>query len=159
MEIVPIIILVLVVFGALAYWLAVTDQRASLAAALVCLVGGQIVSYVKARAEGLGLSADVGVAERFERLILVGLGGLGYGFGVPHAFSVTLWLLAALSAVPNLVSIGRQGLFRYCNQNECMEMAIDVVPEILAGKTAIRYSREGTWQGVGVTDRYQARRA
>ncbi len=49
---------------------------------LVCLVGGQIVSYVKARAEGLGFTCDVGIAERLERLVLVGIGGLLHGFGV-----------------------------------------------------------------------------
>jgi CDP-diacylglycerol--glycerol-3-phosphate 3-phosphatidyltransferase len=87
------------VFGALAYWLAVTGQRASLVATLICLVAGQIVSYVKARAEGLGLSADVGIAERFERLVIIGLGGIGHGIGVPYALEVALWLLAPLSVV------------------------------------------------------------
>lgn len=61
-------------------------------------------------------------------------------------------LLAGLAAVPNVVSIGRQGLFRYCNMNECMEMALDVVPRIAAGETSIRCTTEGTWQGAGVID-------
>lgn len=87
------------VFASLAYWLAVAGQRAGLVAALLCLVLGQLVSYVKARAEGLGLSCNVGIAERFERLVVVGLGGLGYGFGVPYAVEVALWLLVALSLV------------------------------------------------------------
>jgi protoporphyrinogen oxidase len=63
-------------------------------------------------------------------------------------------LLQALAEVENVVTIGRQGLFRYCNMNECLEMAFDVVPELLAGKTSIRYTREGSWLGVGLTDRY-----
>jgi CDP-diacylglycerol--glycerol-3-phosphate 3-phosphatidyltransferase len=87
------------VFGALAYWLAVTGQRASLAACLICLIAGQIVSYVKARAEGLGLSANVGIAERFERLVIIGLGGIGHGLHVPYALEIALWLLAVLSIV------------------------------------------------------------
>jgi CDP-diacylglycerol--glycerol-3-phosphate 3-phosphatidyltransferase len=87
------------VFGSLAYWLAVTGQRASLVAALICLVTGQIVSYVKARAEGLGLEANVGIAERFERLVIIGLGGIGWGIGIPYALEIALWLLAALSTV------------------------------------------------------------
>ncbi len=87
------------VFGGLAYWLAVTGQRASLVATLICLVTGQIVSYVKARAEGLGLSANVGIAERFERLVIIGLGGIGWGIGIPYALEVALWLLAVLSTV------------------------------------------------------------
>jgi protoporphyrinogen oxidase len=68
-------------------------------------------------------------------------------------------LLAALREVQNLVTIGRQGLFRYCNMNECMEMAIDVVPELVAGKASILYTKDGSWQGVGLTDRYSDRKA
>jgi CDP-diacylglycerol--glycerol-3-phosphate 3-phosphatidyltransferase len=41
-------------------------RRADLPAA------GQVVSYVKARAQSLDLDADVGIAERLERLIIVG---------------------------------------------------------------------------------------
>ncbi len=57
------------------------------------------MSYVKARAEGLGLEANVGVAERFERLIIIGLGGVGHGLGIPYALEVALWLLAVLSVI------------------------------------------------------------
>jgi CDP-diacylglycerol--glycerol-3-phosphate 3-phosphatidyltransferase len=87
------------VFSGLAYWLAVTGQRASLVATLICLVTGQVVSYVKARAEGLGLEANVGIAERFERLVIIGLGGIGWGIGIPYALEVALWLLAVLSTI------------------------------------------------------------
>jgi CDP-diacylglycerol--glycerol-3-phosphate 3-phosphatidyltransferase len=87
------------IFGALAYWLAVTDQHATLAAALICLIAGQVVSYVKARAEGLGLDANVGIAERTERLLIIGLGGLAWGLHIPHALDVALWLLAVLSVI------------------------------------------------------------
>src|ERR1700733_11122559 len=48
---------------------------------LFCLVFGILVSYTKARAEGLGLRCDVGLIERPERmlisLIAVGVSGLG----------------------------------------------------------------------------------
>jgi phosphatidylinositol phosphate synthase len=87
------------VFASLAYWLAVDGQRVALTACLLCLVAGQIVSYVKARAESLGLSADVGIAERFERLAIIGLGGLLDGARVPYALDVALWLVAVLSMV------------------------------------------------------------
>jgi CDP-diacylglycerol--glycerol-3-phosphate 3-phosphatidyltransferase len=87
------------VFGSLAYWLAVTDQRSNLTACLICLIAGQVVSYVKARADSLGLDANVGIAERFERLVIIGLGGLGNGLGIPLSLDVALWLLAVLSVV------------------------------------------------------------
>ncbi|WP_435105994.1 phosphatidylinositol phosphate synthase [Nocardiopsis synnemataformans] len=64
---------------------------------LFCLVSGFMVSYIKARAEGLGVNCDVGVAERTERLVVilvaVGLGGLD----VPYILAGGLWLLAAMS--------------------------------------------------------------
>jgi len=85
-------------FGALAWWcLGVGEQRTLGVAALICLVAGQLVSYVKARAEGIGLNADGGLIERPERLI-IGLVGTGFeGLGVPYALAVALWLLAAAS--------------------------------------------------------------
>ncbi|MFW6638903.1 phosphatidylinositol phosphate synthase [Nocardiopsis algeriensis] len=66
---------------------------------LFCLVSGFMVSYLKARAEGLGVNCDVGVAERTERLVVllvsVGLGELG----VPYILAGGLWVLAAMNLV------------------------------------------------------------
>ncbi len=86
-------------FGSLAYWFLVTDQRLLGAVALLCLVGGQLVSYVKARAEGLGFKCDIGIAERMERLILVGVGGLLYGFGLTWGLAAIIWVLAVLTVI------------------------------------------------------------
>jgi CDP-diacylglycerol---glycerol-3-phosphate 3-phosphatidyltransferase len=87
------------IFGSLVWWLASTGQRTLTGVALVCLAGAQIVSYVKARAEGLGFSGSVGIAERMERLILIGIGGLLTGFGVRWGIGAVLWLLAVLTLV------------------------------------------------------------
>jgi CDP-diacylglycerol--glycerol-3-phosphate 3-phosphatidyltransferase len=88
------------IFGAIAFWYATGGADPwSLVAALICLVAGQVVSYVKARAQGLGMECDVGIAERAERLVLVGLGTLATGLGLPAALPVALWLLAVLSMV------------------------------------------------------------
>lgn len=88
------------VFGAVAYYLAGQDNPyAGVQAALLSLVLGQVVSYVKARAQSLGLNADVGIAERLERLLIVGAGGLVSGAGFEWGLPAALWLLAALSAV------------------------------------------------------------
>ena len=45
------------------------------------------------------MTANVGVAERFERLALIGLGGLVEGFGWRYGLDVALWLLAVLSVI------------------------------------------------------------
>lgn len=81
-------------FAAIAWWAGANERPLLSALALFCLVAGQIVSYVKARAEAAGLSADGGLLERTERLV-IGLVGLGLtGLGVPYALDVALWLLA-----------------------------------------------------------------
>ena len=85
-------------FGSLAYWLLVTDRRLLAGVTLVCLVGGQLVSYVKARAEGLGFKCDVGIAERMERLIIVGVGGLST-IVVTWGLPLVLWVLAVLTVI------------------------------------------------------------
>jgi CDP-diacylglycerol--glycerol-3-phosphate 3-phosphatidyltransferase len=88
------------IFGALVWWYSGEgDNRLLVLLALLCLVLGVLTSYIKARAEGVGLSADVGVVERTERLILV-LVGTGFtGLGIPYAVHVALWVLLAGSAV------------------------------------------------------------
>ena len=85
-------------FAALTWWaLGAGEQRLVGVAALVCLVAGQLVSYVKARAEGAGLSADGGLVERATRLIIALVGTGLEGLGVPHALAVALRLIAAAS--------------------------------------------------------------
>jgi CDP-diacylglycerol---glycerol-3-phosphate 3-phosphatidyltransferase len=82
-------------FAAISWWCLVSGQQALGVAALVCLVTSQVISYVKARAEGAGLTADGGLVERPERLI-VALVGTGFeGLGIPFALATGLWLLAA----------------------------------------------------------------
>jgi CDP-diacylglycerol--glycerol-3-phosphate 3-phosphatidyltransferase len=86
-------------FAALVWWFFTIGDRLIAAVALICLIGGQIVSYVKARAEGLGFSCDVGIAERMERLIIVGVGGLLSGSGLGWGLPAALWLLAVLTVI------------------------------------------------------------
>ncbi len=84
------------------------DRTVMLSLALLCLVLGGVVSYARARAEGLGMRADVGIAERADRLVAVlvatGLVGLGWttGFGVPE---VVLGAVLAVLALASLVTV------------------------------------------------------
>jgi CDP-diacylglycerol--glycerol-3-phosphate 3-phosphatidyltransferase len=94
------------IFGVVAWYYGYHGNGPAAAAALICLVAGQVVSYVKARAEGLGMSANVGIAERLERLVLVGIGGLLSGFGLSWGLPAALWLLAVLS----LITVGQRVL-------------------------------------------------
>jgi CDP-diacylglycerol--glycerol-3-phosphate 3-phosphatidyltransferase len=85
-------------FAALTWFAFSTGNRWLAVASLVSLVAAQVVSYVKARAEASGLSADGGIAERAERLIIVLVGSGLSGLGVPYVLDVALWLCAVLTA-------------------------------------------------------------
>jgi CDP-diacylglycerol--glycerol-3-phosphate 3-phosphatidyltransferase len=91
------------IFGGLAgYYVLHGPGRANhvlAAVALFCLVIGVLVSYAKARAEGLGLRCDVGIAERPERMVIALLAAGLSGLGVPYVLPVGLWLLAVVSTI------------------------------------------------------------
>lgn len=88
------------VFAALAWWFSGDgDNRMVVWLSLTCLVLGVLTSYVKARAEGMGLTCDVGLVERTERLILVLVGTGFLGLGIPYALQVCLWVLLVGSTV------------------------------------------------------------
>lgn len=92
------------IFGGLVLWYAGDGDNAYMAAlALACLILGSVVSYAKARAEGLGMTADVGIAERADRLVVV-LVAVGFT-GLLDLPTVVLGVVLALLAVASLVTV------------------------------------------------------
>ena len=82
--------------GALLLSLLKTYDRLALVA-FAALIGGFLVSYVKARAQALGLECDGGFAERAERVIIL-LTAVGFaGLGVPYILAIGIWILAISS--------------------------------------------------------------
>ncbi|HCT75768.1 MAG TPA: CDP-alcohol phosphatidyltransferase [Micromonosporaceae bacterium] len=93
------------IFSALIWWFAFHEgDRWTVLATMICLVSGQVVSYVKARAEGLGMSCQVGLVERAERLIIVGVGALVTGFGADWGLPAALWIVA----VGSIFTVGQR---------------------------------------------------
>src|SRR5258707_15007647 len=87
------------VFSGLAAWFVLGGHSRLMAGvALFCLVAGALVSYAKARAEGLGLRCDVGLVERGERLLIALVAAGLWGLGVPYILPAGLWGLAVASA-------------------------------------------------------------
>jgi len=87
---------VLVFLGALHFYLVRSPRGAEAGTAtviLLALAGSLLVSYVRARAEAIGIDCEVGLLERPERLIIL-IVGLLLG---PSAFRVLLWVLMVLS--------------------------------------------------------------
>jgi CDP-diacylglycerol--glycerol-3-phosphate 3-phosphatidyltransferase len=96
------------IFCGLLWWAAFGLRSTSLVVAtLICLVTSQVISYIKARAEASGLSAEGGIIERPERLIIVlvgaGLSDLPF-FPLPWTLHVAMWVLA----VGSMVTIGQR---------------------------------------------------
>jgi CDP-diacylglycerol--glycerol-3-phosphate 3-phosphatidyltransferase len=103
------------VFGGLVLYYAGPGRDQLMAGlALACLVLGAVVSYSKARAEGLGMTADVGIAERADRLVAVLVVTGLVGLGLPEVFLlIMLALLAAASlvtVVQRILTVRRQAL-------------------------------------------------
>ena len=82
------------IFGSVV-WAFHTSNEALALAALVCMAIGSFVPYARARAEGLGIEAKVGIAERGDRLAIGGIATAAVGLGAPEAVMIwTFWLLS-----------------------------------------------------------------
>ena len=91
-----------VFFGLLLYYVSGDDD---LGAALVfaAIIGSLMVSYMRARAEGLGIECKVGVMTRPERVAAV-----GFGLIVAHFFPIVMIVvLAVIAALTTLTAIHR----------------------------------------------------
>jgi CDP-diacylglycerol--glycerol-3-phosphate 3-phosphatidyltransferase len=82
---------------------------------LLALVGGFMVSYTRARAEGLGVSCLIGVLQRPERYVILGLGSI-FGSLVEHLigwrvggqpYGLVVVVLVALAVLSHLTALQR----------------------------------------------------
>ena len=86
--------------GLIGYFLSFGDNLTVMGTAIM-LVGSQMVSYTRARAEGLGLSCNVGWFQRPERVIALGL-ALLFPFDFIIVLKIVIWLLAILTLLTTL---------------------------------------------------------
>ncbi len=97
-----------VLLGLLAFYVARDDDVGSILV-YVAIVGSIMVSYLRARSEGLGIECKVGVMTRPERVVTLGI-GLIVGHFVPEVMLAVLAAIAALTlftTVHRLVHTGR----------------------------------------------------
>lgn len=102
-------------FAGVAVWFFTGGAEPAIAiAALVCLVLGMVVSYARAKAESLGFVANLGIAERAERLVSVlvvtGFTGLGLPSVVLFGTLCLLALASLVTVVQRIVAVHRQSL-------------------------------------------------
>jgi CDP-diacylglycerol--glycerol-3-phosphate 3-phosphatidyltransferase len=94
-----------VVFAAIAYHFARHGLPIDAALTVLALLGSLLVSYTRARAEGLGLECKVGIVTRAERVVLIALGLL---LGLLPAAIYLLVVLTGFSATQRIVHTLRQ---------------------------------------------------
>jgi CDP-diacylglycerol---glycerol-3-phosphate 3-phosphatidyltransferase len=96
-----------------AFLLTAPDVAYRTPAVILCMVailGSVLVSYARARAEGLGLDCKVGIAQRAERVLGLGLASLVFGAG-RHA--LLLETIVALLAVASIITVVQRFVYVY----------------------------------------------
>jgi CDP-diacylglycerol---glycerol-3-phosphate 3-phosphatidyltransferase len=96
-----------------AFLLTAPDVAYRTPAVILCMVailGSVLVSYARARAEGLGLDCKVGIAQRAERVLGLGLASLVFGAG-RHA--LLLETIVALLAIASIITVVQRFVYVY----------------------------------------------
>lgn len=95
-----------VVFIGLLAWFSRADDLAALAATALALVGSFMVSYCRARAEGLGMDCEVGLLQRPERIVLLGAGMIVAEYALLPVL-VGLAVLTNMTAAQRMRHVGK----------------------------------------------------
>ena len=105
----------LMTFFGICYYLSMKDYFLYALIAFVALIGSLMVSYVRARAEGLGIECKVGFMQRPERVVLTSLGALFCGvFKDITAFEPILIMIVPLAFVALFANITAFARVRHC---------------------------------------------
>jgi CDP-diacylglycerol---glycerol-3-phosphate 3-phosphatidyltransferase len=96
-----------------AFLMSAPDVAYRTPAVIVCMVAilsSLLVSYARARAEGLGLDCKVGIAQRAERILGLGVASVVFGAG-PHA--LLLEAIVALLAGASVITVVQRFVYVY----------------------------------------------
>jgi CDP-diacylglycerol--glycerol-3-phosphate 3-phosphatidyltransferase len=96
----------------------VAYRTAAVIACMVAILSSLLVSYARARAEGLGLDCKVGIAQRAERILGLGVASWLVGAG-PRA--VVLELIVALLAVASIITVVQRFVYVYKAANGLLD--------------------------------------
>ncbi len=95
--------------GVISYAISIDNRNLALLA-LLALITGALIPYIRAKAESLGIECSVGIAERAERLIIILTATGLYGLGVNIALAGGLLLvniLGLITIVQRLLVVAR----------------------------------------------------
>lgn len=105
----------LVTFGGLLYYFLTQNDYPGVTVSFIAAAGSVLVSYVKARAEGLGFTARVGILTRLERyIVLIPL----LVFNQPFPAVVIIAILANITAWQRILHVRAQGRERIRKMKE-----------------------------------------
>lgn len=105
----------LVTFGGLLYYFLTQSDYPGVVVSFIAAAGSVLVSYVKARAEGLGFTAKVGILTRLERyMVLIPL----LAFNQPFIAVCLIAVLANITAYQRILHVRVQGRERIRQSRE-----------------------------------------
>lgn len=109
-----------------AFWPTQHEQAWMIIFIFVAVVGSLMVSYAKARAEGLGLECRTGILARPERVIILAIGLLS---------GTVIWAMALLAVLSHVTAIERIAyVWRITHQTVDMNEARDLSSDKRAGE-------------------------
>lgn len=117
-------------------WPFAHEQTWMIALIYIAVVGSLMVSYTKARAEGLGLECRTGILARPERVIILAIGLLS-GTGI------CLWALVLLAVFSNVTAVERM-ISVWRSTHQVAERPASVVPQQDASEHNHRLLTSGT---------------
>ena len=115
----------LIMFLGICYYLVAHHYFISSLITFLALVGSMMVSYVRARAEGLGIECKAGLMQRPERIVVIGISGLICGivsvcsggnqkldifwlnFNIAETISIFIYPIALIAILANITAIQR----------------------------------------------------
>ncbi len=115
----------MIMFLGICYYLVSHDYFLSSLFAFIAMIGSVMVSYTRARAEGLGVEASIGLMQRPERIVIIGVSAIACGIfsnvvggdfrmvvdwlPIPLFETITLFTLplAVLAVMANITAIRR----------------------------------------------------
>ena len=112
----------LTVFFGICFYLINQGYVISSIVAFIALIGSLMVSYVRARAEGLGLECKVGFMQRPERVVLTGLGALCCGIFAPMMENNEIFEPIMIFVIPLLIVAIFSNITAFARLNHCRKL-------------------------------------
>ncbi len=109
----------LTVFFGICFYLIMQGYVLSSIIAFIALIGSIMVSYVRARAEGLGIECKVGFMQRPERVVLTGAGALCCGIFGPLLQNNELMQPILIFIIPLFIVALFSNITAFARLNHC----------------------------------------